>query len=319
MNDTRRLAAIDIGTVTTRLLVADVGPGVITEVERSTDITHLGEDLTATGRLSEQAMRRVAECIERYATRMRELGVERHVAMATSASRDAVNASEFRTVLARRGVEPLVIDGSREAELAFLGATEEREGDGLLVVDCGGGSTELVLGDARSEHGVRTSVIHLARSVDVGSRRMTELHLKSDPPSRAELDAARTWATGEFRSYFDRLDERPREMLALAGTATTLAAIRLELAEYDPDRVHGFQLEGPEVADILEMLAQLPLERRLKVVGLHPGRAGVIVAGALILETVLALAGLNRLTVSEHDILYGILRDTYRDLRESDS
>ncbi len=317
MTTTRRLAAIDIGTVTTRLLVADVSDSGIVEVARSTDITHLGEGLTASGRLAPDAMQRVADVIGRYAATMRELGVERFTALATSASRDAKNGVEFRMLLARHGVTPEIIAGSREAELAFLGATSALAGEGLLVVDCGGGSTELVLGDVAIDDGVRESRIIASRSIDVGSRRMTEMFLHSDPPTRAQLDEARAWATEELRGYFDALRTRPRTMVGLAGTATSLAAIQLGLTVYDPERVHGYRLSGPDLAEALDLLASLPLEKRKLVVGLHPERAGVIVAGTLIFETVLALAGVDSMLVSEHDILYGILLDTYRDLRES--
>jgi exopolyphosphatase / guanosine-5'-triphosphate,3'-diphosphate pyrophosphatase len=316
MGETRRIASIDIGTVTTRLLVADVGPDGITEVSRSTDITQLGEGLGDTGVLKLEAMSRVGEAIARYAVCMRDLGVERYQAMATSASRDADNGEEFIELLGQRGVVPEIIEGSREAELSFAGATAAREGQGLLVVDCGGGSTELVVGDAWTEDGTRCSAIQAARSIDVGSRRMTDLFFRSDPPTSSELDEARAWAAGELRGYFERLDERPTEMIGLAGTATSLAAISLELVHYDAAAVHGYQLRGSELSDLLEMLAGMPLAKRREVVGLHPERAGVIVAGTLIFETVLALAGLDSMTVSEHDILYGILLDTYRDLQE---
>lgn len=317
MNEARRFAAIDIGTVTTRLLVADVDDsGIAEEIARSTDITHLGERLTETGCLSFKAMKRVADVIEAYATTMRDLDVERYTAVATSASRDAANGREFMAMLAEREVEVSIIGGSREAELAFAGATAEREGEGLLVVDCGGGSTELVLGDVLSEQGTRSARIEAARSVNVGSRRMTEMFLRSDPPSRHELEVARAWASAELRGYFDRLDSRPREMIGLAGTATSLAAVQLELAEYDSSAVHGYELSGSDLAGLLDMFASMPLARRRDIVGLHPERAGVIVAGTLIVETVLALAGLDRMVVSEHDILYGILLDAYRDLRE---
>lgn len=308
----RRLAAIDIGTVTTRLLVADVDEHSIVEVERSTDITHLGAGLTTTGRLGDEAMESVARVIGGYAERMYDLGVEAFSAMATSASRDADNGDDFLDLLGGRGIRPEIIAGSREADLAFLGATFERDGEGLLVVDCGGGSTELIVGDAVSDGDARRTQIRAARSIDVGSRRMTELFLRSDPPTPGELDEARSWAAEELRPFFDRLDERPREMIGLAGTATSLVAIRLGLAEYDANKVHGFRLSGPALLDTLDMLARMPLARRREVVGLHPERAGVIVAGALIFETVLALAGLSEMVVSEHDILYGILMDTYR-------
>jgi len=316
MSEVRRLAAIDIGTVTTRLLVADVSSEGIEEVERSTDITHLGTGMTDSGRLSSEAMVRVADAIARYAQRMSELGVERYLALATSASRDAENGDDFRTLLAERGVEVSIIPGGREAELAFLGATFERPGDGMLVVDCGGGSTELILGDVDLSNGNRSATIAAARSIDVGSRRMTELFLHADPPSPFELEAARAWAVAEMRPFFDRLDERPRLMIGLAGTATTLAAIRLEMEVYDAERVHGHVISGSEISDILDLLAGMALDRRKQVVGLHPERAGVIVAGTLILETVLALAGLDSMVVSEHDILYGILLSAFSDLRE---
>lgn len=317
MTETRRLAAIDIGTVTTRLLIADVSASGVSEVARSTDITHLGEGLTVTRRLSDEAMGRVVEVVARYVDQMGEMGVQRYAAMATSASRDAENGETFRDMLAAVGVQLTIIEGSREAGLAFAGATAERNGEGLLVVDCGGGSTELVYGSVRAGSGGREVDIMAARSIDVGSRRMTEMFLRSDPPTRGELDEARQWATDELRPYFDRLDTRPREMIGLAGTATSLAAISLGLEVYDSALVDGHVLTGSDLAELLDMLAALPLERRMQVVGLHPGRASVIVAGTLIFETVLALAGLDRMVVSEHDILYGILMDTYDDLRES--
>lgn len=309
-----RLAAIDIGTVTTRLLVADVADGVLSEVARSTDITHLGEGLTTTGRLSEDAMQRVADVIARYAATMRDLGVERITALATSASRDAENGDAFRALLAAHGVEPQIIPGSREAQLAFLGATYETAGEGLLVCDLGGGSTELILGSVESTAEGRVSDIEAARSIDVGSKRVTELYLKSDPPTRAELDEAKGWVVAQLRPYFDGLRTRPERLLALAGTATTLAAIHLELAEYDAQRVHGSTLTGSDLAELLEMLASLPLEKRKDIIGLDPGRAPVIVAGALILEQIAGLAGLDHVVVSEHDILHGILLDTAREM-----
>jgi exopolyphosphatase / guanosine-5'-triphosphate,3'-diphosphate pyrophosphatase len=313
----RRLAAIDIGTVTTRLLVADVGPDGIVEVDRSTDITHLGERLTETGALSREAMERVAEIVAVYSQRMSELGVEHHVAMATSASRDASNGSDFLDMLASEGVEPMIITGSREAELAFRGATAQRQGERMLVVDCGGGSTELVLGDVLDGEGGREVRIHAARSIDVGSKRMTERFLRSDPPTDGELEAARGWALGELGTFFSQLSEKPAEMIALAGTATTLVAIQMGLARYDSQLVHGSTLTFAELRELLGRLAAMPLERRLQVVGLHPGRAGVIVAGALIFETVMELAELEAMIVSEHDILYGILLDAYDDLQEA--
>jgi len=315
-----RLAAIDIGTVTTRLLIADVSDSGVVEIARSTDITHLGEGLASTGQLGEAAMERVSQVIARYDEMMREHGVERFAAMATSASRDAQNSAEFMDLLASRGITPLVIPGEVEARLSFVGATSGMEAEeDLLVVDLGGGSTELIVGNVVEEGGARSPEIVKARSIDVGSRRVTELFLHSDPPTAAELAEAREWSVGRLRPYFDGLRERPELMVALAGTATTLSAIRQELEVYDPALVHGSCLTGSDLADLVEMLSAMPLAERLGVRGLDPGRATVIVAGALILETVLALAGLDSTLVSEHDILYGILLETYDDLREDRS
>jgi exopolyphosphatase/guanosine-5'-triphosphate,3'-diphosphate pyrophosphatase len=310
-----RIAAIDIGTVTTRLLVGDVTDDHIEEVFRSTDITHLGEGLTQTGRLSEGAMLRVAEVISRYAEKIAQLGAVETAAVATSASRDAANGAEFLDMLASRGVAVRIISGDVEARLSFAGATSSLEGEGLLVVDVGGGSTELVFGSS-SDSECDEAAIETARSIDVGSRRVTEMFLRADPPTQAQMDQAREWIASELKVYFDALRGKPRRMVALAGAATTLSAIHMEMVEYDAQRVHGSVLSGSDLAEITEMLARLPLERRREVVGLHPDRAPVIVGGCLVLESVLALAGLGEFTVSEHDILYGILLDTYDDLRE---
>ena len=181
----------------------------------------------------------------------------------------------------------------------------------------GGGSTELIFGSSESDDdNVRTCDIETIRSVDVGSRRITEMFLRADPPLPRELDEARAYIAAALRPFFDALRTKPRAMVSLAGAATTFSAIDMELAEYDAERVHLSCLTGPRLSDLIGMLAALPLERRREVVGLHPDRAQVIVGGGLVIETVLALAGLDSTLVSEHDILYGILLDAYRDLRQ---
>lgn len=321
MGESRRLAAIDIGTVTTRLLVADVSDAGVVEVERSTDITHLGEGLTRSKHLAPAAMDRVADVVGRYALRVRDLGVEKVAAVATSASRDAENGLEFSALLAGRGIVPEIIQGDREAELAFGGvASDFDDAVGLLVADLGGGSTELILGDVRSgKDGSRTVEVTSARSLDVGSKRVTEMFLRSDPPSQRELAEAREWTVSHLRPFFDGLRAKPRQLVAVAGTATSLSALHLGLATYDPAKVHLSMLSGSDLADLTEHLASLRLAERMRVPGLHPGRAPVIVAGSLILETTLALAGLDSVYVGEHDILYGILLDTYRGLEEAAS
>lgn len=306
----QRRAAIDIGTVTSRLLVADVDTGgVVTEVARRSVITHLGEGWTKTGRLSEAGMQRVADAVSGFVAEARELGVERLVAVATSASRDADNGEEFLGKLEQAGVRPEIISGKREAYLSFLGATYGLCDERLLVADVGGGSTELVLGSSCDLDDGRYVDIETARSIDVGSRRLTELFLHHDPPGHEEMDAASAWVADELRGYFSGIKQPPREMVAVAGTATSLAAIDLQLDPYDPERIHGYRLSGPSLLDILEHLASLPLEQRERVVGLEPERAGVIVGGALILQAVMAYAGVASTLVSEHDILYGMVLD----------
>ena len=312
MGEMRRIAAIDIGTVTMRLLVADVSVERIDEVVHCTDITHLGEGTAHSGQLSPAALGRVAAVAARYSDLIREHGAQRVTAYATSASRDAENGDELVRVLAEAGIAVEIIPGEHEARLGFVGATWSSSGEGLLVVDVGGGSTELVFGSAVRGSGKETVAdIELMRSIDVGSRRVTEQFLHADPPERAELEAARAHIADELRPFFDALRSKPRVMFALAGAATSLSAINLEMADYDSERVHLSCLTGPQLADLVAMLAGMPLARRREVVGLHPDRAPVIVAGALIIETALALAGLDSTVVSEHDILYGILLETF--------
>jgi len=313
---TARIAAIDIGTVTCRLLIADVGPRDVTELIRCTDITHLGQDLTATGRLSDAAIERVRETVAGYARTIEEFGVEATTAVATSASRDAENGGELVSALAGVGVVPRIIDGEVEARLSFLGATWSVTGEGLLVVDVGGGSTELILGSSLAEENEpRVCEIETMRSIDVGSRRITEMFLHGDPPSPRELDEARAYIAAAIRPFFDTARIKPSTMVSLAGAATTFSAIQMEMAEYDSEAVHLSCITGPQLSDTIAMLAGMPLAKRREVVGLHPDRAAVIVGGGLVIETVLALAGLDSTLVSEHDILYGILLDTYRELR----
>jgi exopolyphosphatase/guanosine-5'-triphosphate,3'-diphosphate pyrophosphatase len=312
MSEARRLAAIDIGTVTMRLLIADVSATRIDEVVRCTDITHLGEGTNESGRLSPEALARVAEVARRYAGILAEHGVSHVTAYATSASRDAENGADLVAVMAESGISAKIIDGESEARLSFAGATWSAEGEGILVVDVGGGSTELVFGSAeRDSAGGLVTDIELMRSVDIGSRRITEMFLRADPPTHLELDAARTYVASELRTYFDAMRSKPRILFSLAGAATSLSAINMELDPYDSELVHLSCLTGPQLADLVGWLSGLTLAKRREVVGLHPDRAAVIVAGALIIESALALSGLDSTVVSEHDILYGILLEAF--------
>jgi exopolyphosphatase / guanosine-5'-triphosphate,3'-diphosphate pyrophosphatase len=303
----RRVAAIDIGTVTTRLLVADTDGADVREVSRRTIVTHLGEGLHASGALSTAGIGRVAEAVRGFMREVAERGADTVVAVATSAARDASNGREFLDAVADAGVRPRIIPGALEARLAFAGATWGIEGDGILIADLGGGSTELVLGSAEQTDEGREVRIRVARSLDVGSRRVLDMFLHGDPPRRVELEAAAAWVADQMEGFFAQLPERPRELITLAGTGTTLSAVKQGLVPYDPAKVHGSHLSGGDVADLLAELASMDVASRREVPGMDPARADVIVAGALILQTIIALAGVEGTVVSEHDILYGLV------------
>jgi exopolyphosphatase/guanosine-5'-triphosphate,3'-diphosphate pyrophosphatase len=307
VNAIHRIAAVDIGTVTTRLLVADTDGSHVTDIARTTTVTHLGEGLRATGRLSEASMERVLSVLRDFSEQIERSGAEAVYAVATSAARDAENSRELVDAAAGLGLNLRVIPGSLEARLSFTGATYGLSDDDILVDDLGGGSTELVFGSVRDTDDGREIDIEASRSVDVGSRRVLDAFLHGDPPRRNELGDAAEWIAGEMRPFFEGLRDRPRTLITLAGTGTTLSAIKQGLAVYDPARVHGSILSGADVSDLLGMLSTMRLEQRRTVVGMDPARADVIVAGALILETVMALAGVDATVVSEHDILYGMV------------
>ncbi len=309
-----RYGALDIGTVTCRLLVADVEDGRIIDVDKEYAITDLGVGVDATGRLSEAAIERVLACVDRYLEVLArydtpEHPVRRLIAMATSASRDAANGPEFAARLAERGVTLAVIPGSREAQLTFLGASSDFPGENLLVVDIGGGSTEVVAG----RFGEDPVASH---SFNIGCRRVTERFFHDDPPTAGQMDAARQWIRETMAPYFEGLATAGfaiDRVVAVAGTATSVVSIREAMETYDSSRVHKAVVAAGELAAIEERLAAEPLEERRTTVGLDPKRAGVIVAGFVILEEVLALAGADAYTASESDILHGMIFEAARE------
>lgn len=309
-----RYGALDIGTVTCRLLVADVEDGRIIDVDKEYAITDLGVGVDATGRLSEAAIERVLACVDRYLEVLArydtpEHPVRRLIAMATSASRDAANGPEFAARLAERGITLAVIPGSREAQLTFLGASSDFPGENLLVVDVGGGSTEVVAG----RFGEDPIASH---SFNIGCRRVTERFFHDDPPTPDQMDAARQWIRETMAPYFEGLATAGfaiDRVVAVAGTATSVVSIREAMETYDSSRVHKAVVAAGELAAIEERLAAEPLEERRTTVGLDPKRAGVIVAGFVILEEVLALAGADAYTASESDILHGMIFEAARE------
>jgi exopolyphosphatase/guanosine-5'-triphosphate,3'-diphosphate pyrophosphatase len=304
--ESARVAVVDLGTNTTRLLVGDVSGGEVAELERRTIITRLGEGVDASGRLADAAKQRVLAALAEF----REL-IDRHealrtVGVATSAIREAADGEAFLAeIAARHGIDARIVSGADEARLTFRGATAARSARGprTLVIDIGGGSTELVIGRPREDP-------EFDASASAGSVRQTERHLEDDPPDPDSLQAlaaeVREIVTGEVPA---ELRAGVEEGIAVAGTATSLAAISQSLEPYDPALVHGFQLELGEAERILAMLAALPLEERREVAGLHPDRAPTIVAGAVILVESIRAFGLERIEISEADLLHGAALD----------
>jgi exopolyphosphatase/guanosine-5'-triphosphate,3'-diphosphate pyrophosphatase len=296
-----RVAAIDIGTNTVRLLVADSVAGRLEEVTRHVVITRLGQEVDRTGVLHPDAIERTLGALREYGTIMDELAVGRRRAVATSATRDAANAGEFLdAATAVLGVRPEVIDGPAEARLSFLGTTSgindpAPNGDSVLVIDIGGGSTEFVVGVEEPVYSV---------SVDIGSVRLTERHLGSSPPTAEMIASGRRHVADLFQS---ELELPPiGRVIGVAGTYTTLAAAHLDLAEYDRAAVDGTVLTGEGLRAMVEQLATLTVGQISEIPSMDPGRAPVIVGGAIIAEQALAASGRARLTVSESDILDGI-------------
>lgn len=320
----KRRAVFDIGTVTTRMMVADCeledsdsgSPRTLSvhEVYRATEITELGEGILGTGRLKPEAIGRVASAIDGFSTELAELGLDLSgndpddssvVAIATSAARDASNSQDLVDELRKRNIPLAVISGDKEAAYGFIGAASDFKGCGILVSDIGGGSTELTLGDA-PEDGEPT--IRLSHSFDVGCRRVTDMFLESDPPLDAEVEAARIWIEGQLSPFFDGGIE-VGELIGVAGTVTSLVSMREAMEVYDPSRVHGSVVGISDVDDALEHLSSIPLDERRQVVGLEPKRAPVIVSGMLILQVLMRLAGADELVVSESDNLKGLMLD----------
>ena len=301
-----RVAAVDCGTNSIRLLVADldVDNVMLHDLDRRMEIVRLGQGVDRTGRLAPDALRRTLAALEVYARRIRELDATRVRMVATSATRDAANRSDFVTgVVTTLGVEPEVISGAEEAALSYDGATRElRDGNAAapyLVVDIGGGSTEFVLGD---DEGVVAGC-----SVDIGCVRMTERHFHSDPPTAAQAAAARAdIEAGIDAAALDVPLEQARTVCAVAGTATTVAGMALGLPAYDATAIHHARVKADDVRRISEELLAMTRRERAAVPVMHPGRVDVIAAGALTLRAVVERIGVDEIVASEHDILDGI-------------
>ncbi|HET6816315.1 MAG TPA: Ppx/GppA phosphatase family protein [Mycobacteriales bacterium] len=301
-----RVAAIDCGTNSIRLLVADVEGDHLIDVVRRMKIVRLGEGVDRTGRLSDAGLQRTFTALDDYAAEIRARDVERVRMVATSATRDAANRSVFvEGVVDRLGVAPEVVSGDEEAALSFDGATRELRATGgafgapYLVCDIGGGSTEFVLGDGAG--------MWSARSVDVGCVRLTERHLHDDPPTAAQVAAARA----DVRSAVDDVRQAvdvgaAKTLVGLAGSVTTVVAIALGLDRYRPERIHHARVGAADVHRVAATLLSMTRSERAALPVMHPGRVDVIGAGALVLDTIVRELGADSVVASEHDILDGI-------------
>ncbi|HDZ59809.1 MAG TPA: Ppx/GppA family phosphatase [Actinobacteria bacterium] len=297
---TRRVTVVDTGTNSTRMLVADVEGNFLKELARDTQTTRLGEGVQEHGRLSESAMRRVERCFSGFRKKSRFLESDYNLLLATSSVRDAINGEEFIASLAKRAAfDCRILTGEQEAGLAFAGASIGQPQEArLLMMDVGGGSTEVAAGSGgKADYAV---------SLDLGCVRLKETMLSQDPPEPAEMDAAAAHVQGLLRQAVDikRLG-RPDQALAVAGTATSLAAIDLGLEVYDREQIHGHVMGRERLGEITSRLAAMKPGERRKMAALAKGRADVIVAGALILTGVMESAGIGEIMISENDLLDG--------------
>ncbi|MEV0148568.1 MULTISPECIES: Ppx/GppA phosphatase family protein [unclassified Nonomuraea] len=308
-----RVAAIDCGTNSVRLLIADVSDDTLTDVERRMEIVRLGQGVDRTGRLAADALERTFAAMRGYRKLIDQHGAERTRVVATSATRDAANRDEFTAgVREIFGVDPEVVTGSEEAELSFTGATrglvhlsretEVPEGPmpPYLVVDIGGGSTEFVVGSAHAEAAI---------SVDIGCVRLTERHLRDagDPPSAQALEAVVADIDDALDKVTDAVPvERAHTLVGLAGSVTTVAGIALDLPAYDPARIHHSRVAAERVHEVTRRLLAMTHGERAAIPVMHPGRVDVIGVGALILDRIVRRFAFAQVVVSEHDILDGI-------------
>ena len=301
------LAAIDIGTVTARLALAQVEDGRVIRMAKYTEIVNLGEGVDKTKRLLPEAIHRCVGCVSSYVDHARKEGAEAVVCTLTSAARDAENAPDLGMGLASLGLEPMIIPGEIEGALTFLGVSHDFENHRILVADSGGGSTELVVGTLASQQ----LDINFVESVDLGCRRLTErFNLSADHPSAEDIDGAHKMAAQMISEAIGRAQQQcaaPELLVGVGGTATTLIAIRDRLDPYDPSKVHLNHISIDEVSQIEGLLASKTLKEREDITGLQAKRAPVMLAGTILLAELMKNSGFKHLVVSESDLLFGLL------------
>ena len=295
-----KVAAIDLGTVSSRLVLAQVEGGAIVESSKHTEITDLGEGVDATGRFCEAAVERVLAACRMFVDEARTFGAACICTTCTSAARDASNAALLLDGLHELGLEPQVIPGEVEARLTFFGVAHDFAGERIIVADSGGGSTELATGVYAPERGV--FALEGTRSLDIGCRRVTERFFSTMPPARGELAAAAAWAGEQFAAYFEGLPvdfERAERLVAVGGTVTTLVALVHELEPYDSNFVHLRELSLEQISAAIDRMSTLGVEGIAALPGVQPKRAGVILAGAVVIRELMRAGGYDALTVND--------------------
>jgi len=301
------LAAIDIGTVTARLALAQVEDGRVIRMAKYTEIVNLGEGVDTAKRLLPEAIHRCVGCVSSYVDHARKEGAEAVVCTLTSAARDAENAPDLGMGLASLGLEPMIIPGEIEGALTFLGVSRDFENHRILVADSGGGSTELVVGTLAGQQ----LDINFVESVDLGCRRLTErFNLSSDHPSAEDIDGAHKMAAQMMSEAIGRAQQQcaaPELLVGVGGTATSLIAIRDHLDPYDPSKVHLNHISLDEVLQIEGLLASKTLKEREDITGLQAKRAPVMLAGVILLAELMKNSGFKHLVVSESDLLFGLV------------
>ena len=309
--DMVRVASIDLGTVSSRLLLAEVKDGAIVDSRKRTVITDLGEGVDATGRFLDTAVARVLDTCSSFVEDIRAFAPQAVCTTLTSAARDASNGQDLLDGLGRLGLVPEVIPGEIEAKLTFYGVAHDFPGERIAVADSGGGSTEVVVGSYTPGEPLE---VECASSMDIGCRRVTERFLHGQPVRADEFEAARGFARDQFSSYWSRLTNRPARLVAVGGTVTTLLAMDRGMKVYDSSLVHLHDLGLEQVEAAQRRLSVLPVDQIAALPGIQPKRAPVILAGSLVIGELMRAGGYGSLTVSENSLMAGMAATLYETL-----
>ncbi len=308
-----RIAAIDLGTVSSRLSLARVRNSAIVDASKHSIITDMGKDVDATGAFRTDAIERVVEACRLFKDEARAFGAQATCVTLTSAARDARNASILLDGLTSLGLIPQIISGDVEARLTFYGVAHDVPNERIAVADPGGGSTEIVVGTYQTDPAALD--LEHVQSLNIGCRRLTDRFFTADPPRTSDIDAAARWAHEQFSSYWDTFAERPDRFLSVGGTVTTLVSLTHELAPYDSSFVHLHTLSIDEVEAQLERMRSRTVAQIARLVGMQPQRAPMMIAGSIIIRELMRTGGYHVLTVSERNLLAGVVATVDETLR----